>query len=140
MDIPEHLSPEAQIKQIFECMDWSRIRKVMKHLKWVWAGYGKTKPRSPTIPEMKAAAKHYLMDAYTAALRTRRFHFAGSGGFMARAEVYDDYPPVLSLSFDIAEFRFEDDTQSDEDFKVDMSNPHIKRNSLAKTLTHRSSR
>jgi len=97
---------QNMIKEIIECFDFEKCRKVMVALDWGWWGQG-----TPSIETMKESATNRLNDAVEGVLnrenntRSDVPYIVSSGGF--KATVYKNrygYLDYLTLEFIVTEW------------------------------------
>ena len=85
---------------IMDAFDFEKVRKVMKALKWKWAGVKGDEDGVPTEQEIGDFAAKLLWDL----ANDPKNRVIGTGGFRAEKDFSDPNDPWMRLSFEVEQW------------------------------------
>ena len=91
--------PADDINEILDFFDFERVKKVMDHLNWEWAGSDGV----PEIYELRQHARKLMNTAVTECIKSKQEdYFTECGGFRVECNKYNDDPKIyIRLSFNV---------------------------------------
>ena len=91
---------EKMLDSIMDNFDFAKVRKVMKALKWKWAGVKGDEDGVPTEQEIGDFAAKLLWEL----ANDPKNKAIGTGGFFAEKDFLDPNDPWMQLSFRVEEW------------------------------------